>query len=153
MVGDREKCIAAGMDDYVSKPLRREELRTALARVVTGTMPPLDVKTLKSLQEDGEDEFAELIELFITSAPSSMVDMKLAVEKSDAKALAIAAHTLKGSCSNWGASPLRELCAELEVMGRLGRIDGAAAAVASVDAELYRFIDALKPYRTPQTHP
>jgi two-component system sensor histidine kinase/response regulator len=153
MVGDREKCLAAGMDDYVSKPLRREELRAALARVVTGTMPSLDVTMLKSLQEDGEDEFAELIELFVTSAPGSITDMKRALEKSDAKALAMAAHTLKGSCSNWGPSPLREMCAELEIMGRAGRIESAAAAVASAEAELYRFIDALKPYRTSKTYP
>ena len=153
MVGDREKCLAAGMDDYVSKPLRREELRTALARVVTGTMPPLDVKTLNSLQQEGEDEFAELIDLFVTSAPGSIDDMKRALEKSDARALAMAAHTLKGSCSNWGPSPLRELCAEIEIMGRTGRIESAAAAVASAEVELYRFIDALKLYRTTKTHP
>ena len=153
MVGDREKCLAAGMDDYVSKPLRREELLTALARIVTGTLPPVDVKTLNSLQQEGEDDFAELIDLFISSAPASIDDMKSALEKFDAKALAMAAHTLKGSCSNWGPSPLREICAEIEIMGRIGRIDGAAAAVASAEAELYRFIDALKPYRTTETHP
>jgi two-component system sensor histidine kinase/response regulator len=153
MVGDREKCLAVGMDDYVSKPLRREELRAALDRVQVGTMPPLDEKTLRTLQRDGEDEFAELIELFITSAPGSIAEMARAIEESDPKALAIAAHTLKGSCSNWGPSPLRERCAEIEKMGRNGTVEGAADVVASANAELYRFVEALKPYRAPHPSP
>jgi two-component system sensor histidine kinase/response regulator len=149
MVGDREKCLAVGMDDYVSKPLRREELRAALTRVRVGTMPPLDEKTLQSLQSDGDDEFAELIELFIASAPAGIAEMTRAIEETDPTALAMAAHTLKGSCSNWGPSPLRERCAEIEKIGRNGSIEGAAALVASANVELYRFVAALEPYRTP----
>jgi PAS domain S-box-containing protein len=153
MVGDREKCLAAGMDDYVSKPLRRADLDAALARVAVERMPSLDEGTLQKLQGEGEADFAELIELFITSAPASIVDMRTALGKSDPKALAMAAHTLKGSCSNWGPSPLREICAELETIGRDGRMEGVSDRIASADAELYRFIAALKPYRLADLSP
>jgi PAS domain S-box-containing protein len=153
MVGDREKCLAAGMDDYVSKPLRREDLLAALGRVrVTGT-PPLDEKTLQQLQSEGAEDFAELIELFAGSAPDSIADMRRAFDEGDAKAMSNAAHTLKGSCSNWGPSPLRDLCAEIETMGRAGSVEGAAPVIASAAAELYRFIEALKPYRTTNLPP
>ena len=124
MVGDREKCLATGMDDYVSKPLRREELRAALGRVLTGHSPTIDVGVLQNMKDSGEDDFAELIELFVESAPASVVDMQRALRENDAKGVTMASHTLKGSCSNLGASPLRDLCAEIE----RGRANGYAGS-------------------------
>jgi two-component system, sensor histidine kinase and response regulator len=150
MVGDREKCLAAGMDDYVGKPLRRAELKTALERAVTTSVAPLDPKVLQNLADEGEDDLAELIELFVETAPQSIADMRRALEKSDAKALTMAAHTLKGSCSHWGDSPLRELCARIEALGREGQLTGVADKIASAEVELYRFTGSLAPYRKPK---
>jgi len=147
MVGDREKCLDAGMDDYVSKPLRRAELRTALERVVIEPRTQLDENALRHLQGYGAEEMAELIDLFVATAPKSMTEMREAVEKSNASDLATAAHTLKGSCSNWGASPLRDLCARIEQAGREGKMAGMADLVADGEKELQRFIDALRSYR------
>ena len=147
MTGDREKCLAAGMDDYVGKPLRRAELRAALDRVLTGTAPPLDKAALKKMREESEDDLTELIELFVATSPESIAAMQRALNDADTKGLIMAAHTLKGSCSNWGGSPLQELCSEIERAGRTGQTEGIASKVASAEAELYRFIEALAPYR------
>jgi two-component system, sensor histidine kinase and response regulator len=150
MEGDRGKCLAAGMDDYVSKPLRRAEMSAALERVIAKPINAIDPNVLRNLMDEGEDEFAELTELFVMSAPSSITDMRRALEKSDAKGLSMAAHTLKGSCGNWGASSLRDLCAQIEQVGLSGKIDGAADLVASAEKELHRFMEALTSYRKPE---
>ena len=80
MVGDREKCLTAGMDDYISKPLRPAELRAALERGAARPVNPLDDDALRNLMEDGEDELAELM----ASAPTTIADMPPALEKSSA---------------------------------------------------------------------
>ncbi len=79
MVGDREKCRMAGMDDYISKPLRRTELRAVLERCATRPVNSPDDQALRGLLEDGEVELAELM----ASAPASIADMPPAFEKSN----------------------------------------------------------------------
>ena len=69
MAGDREKCLAAGMDDYVSKPLDRFDLQAALARRPGNPVNPLSPDSLSRLKTEDEEQFAELIELFVESAP------------------------------------------------------------------------------------
>jgi two-component system sensor histidine kinase/response regulator len=83
MVGDREKCLTAGMDDYISKPLRRVELRAALERGAARPVNPLDDNALRNLMEDGEDGLAELM----ASAPTTIADMPPALGKSSAAEL------------------------------------------------------------------
>ena len=80
MVGDREKCLTAGMDDYISKPLRGVELRAALERSTTRPQNPLDHDFLPKLREDGENEFAELM----TSALTTIADVPPGFGKSGA---------------------------------------------------------------------
>ncbi len=79
--------------------------------------------------------------------------MQRAIENACTADLAIAAHTLKGSCSNFGATPLRELCAQIEHAGLNGHTDLTADLVASAENELCRVIEALKPYRNPAASP
>jgi PAS domain S-box-containing protein len=153
MAGDREKCLAAGMDDYVSKPLDRSELQRALARSAGKPVKPLSADFLSKLKDEDEEQLAQLIDLFVESAPATMSAMKQALEDSRAEDLSVAAHTLKGSCSNFGASPLRDLCAQLEQLGLSGKVDGAANLVASAEKELHRLIEALQPYRKPKPSP
>ncbi len=110
----------------------------------------IDQRTLKNLGDEDESDLAELIELFVASAPKSITDMKHAVEKSDAKALTFASHTLKGSCGNLGKFPLYEICAQIEQIGRSGNLNGVGDLVTSAENELRRFIDALSYYRKPK---
>jgi two-component system sensor histidine kinase/response regulator len=143
MIGDRENCLTAGLDDYISKPLRREELRTVLERSAPGPAPPFDDEVLRTLAEEGDFELSELIDLFLASAPASLAEMRLALEKSNAEHLVIAAHMLKGTCSNFGASPLRELCAQIEQAGLSGNTDDSADLIVSAEKELQRLTEAL----------
>jgi two-component system, sensor histidine kinase and response regulator len=148
MVGDREKCIAAGMDDYVSKPSRRMELRAALNRVATTTVRQLDDDdVLRTLIEEGEDAFDRLVGLFFASAPASLAEMKRALAKTDTVDLVQSAHNLKGSCSNFGGSSLRELCTQIEQWGDGGQPGDIADLIVSVEKELAKLIERLKTYR------
>jgi two-component system, sensor histidine kinase and response regulator len=144
---DREKCLRAGMDDYLSKPLRREELRTALERSAPKPVKPFDDDALRILVEEGDFEVSELVDLFVDSAPGSISEMRLALEKSNLEHLVITAHTLKGTCSNFGAAPLRELCVKIEQAGLSGDTDSSADLILSAEQELERLIDALESYR------
>jgi two-component system, sensor histidine kinase and response regulator len=146
-VGDREKCLTAGMDDCLSKPLRREELQAALERSAPRPAKPFDDEALRILVEEGDFEISELVDLFVASAPASISEMRLALEKSNLEHLVIIAHTLKGTCGNFGAAPLRELCAQIEEAGLSGDIHSSADLVVSAERELDRLIDALESYR------
>jgi CheY-like chemotaxis protein len=87
MVGDRERCLAAGMDDYVSKPLNRAELRSALQRGAARPVTPLNEDALRQLEADDAHDLDHLIELFAQSAPGNIADMKRALQESGAKNL------------------------------------------------------------------
>ena len=95
MVGDREKCLTAGMDDYISKPLRRAELRAALERGAARPVKPLDNDAPLNLMEDREDELAELME----SAPTTIADMPPALENSGTAQPLQRRHASDISCS------------------------------------------------------
>ena len=145
--GEREKCLTAGMDDYVSKPLRGQELQAALERTGLRPVKPFDDDALRILVEEGDFEVSELVDLFVASAPASISEMRLALEKSNLEHLVIIAHTLKGTCGNFGATPLCELCAKIEQAGLSGDTDSGADLILSAERELDRLINALESYR------
>ncbi|MEP7308908.1 MAG: response regulator [Acidobacteriota bacterium] len=107
MSGDREKCLAAGMDDYVSKPLDRSELRAALERGAARLVEPFNLAVVDRLKQDDEGQLVMLIELFGATAPTDVADMRRALKQANPAGLSMAAHTLKGSCGNFG--PLRSV--------------------------------------------
>jgi two-component system, sensor histidine kinase and response regulator len=139
MQGDREKAIDAGMDDYVSKPVSREELGAVLRRWISGTpayrvpgaedrvahaRSPLDLEVIASmrgLQGEGEtDIVAELADMFLGDARPRLSALEEAVQNDDAPAIESLAHTLKGSSGNMGARGMSALCARLEDAGASG---------------------------------
>jgi two-component system, sensor histidine kinase and response regulator len=157
MKGDRERCIAAGMDGYLSKPIRPQELDEMLdsyqaaeredrpapkPRVVM-----LDCVRVDELLEriDGDRVFlAELVELFRTDYPEQIRKSREAVVNDDALALQRAAHGLKGALKNLAAPIAADLAAELEAMGKSGDIAFAASKMMELEVEVVRAVDALE---------
>ena len=162
-------CLAAGMDDYVSKPIRVEELVAALGRsrplkkmdeadsgsdgAAEGAQPEavLDPAALANLLEmvGGEADFlVELIDTFLTDAPQLMADMRQAVEQGNAEGLRLAAHSLKSIGADFGAKAFSDLCKELEAIGLAGAVDGAAELVVQAEAEYEQVKAALEAVRS-----
>jgi HPt (histidine-containing phosphotransfer) domain-containing protein len=153
MQGDRELCLAAGMDDYVSKPIRVELLIEALHRAKAhahheegggqqngGTetaVAVLDPAALANLRNVvGDDDFmVELIETFLTDAPQLIKDMETAVATNDAALLRLSAHSLKANSADFGATALYKLCVTLEGLGKNGEMVGTADLVAQLRTE------------------
>ncbi len=147
MQGDRERCLAAGMDDYLTKPIRPDELAGALEQVVpradgAPAAHALDAGALERLAEaaGGDPEFVGvLLETFADEAPAALAELRAGLDSGDAEAVRRAAHTLKSNAATFGATELAELCAEVESRARdgdltdgdagLDRIEGAYAVV------------------------
>ncbi len=161
MRGDRDRYLKAGMDDYVSKPIRIDALVQALTQgapppaadsdpdrqIEGGTTEMLDPQALEALKElIGGDAaaLAELIESFLTEGPKLCGGLERAAADGDVKEVARIAHTLKASARDFGAVALTDSCLELE---RLAKADGEAAAlqlVATVLQDYRRAEEALR---------
>jgi CheY-like chemotaxis protein len=145
MKGDAERCLAAGMDGYLAKPITADALAAALQGLQDGilafppstSVPPIDlVQTLDDL--GGEKALLEEIaELFLTDAPSSIDTLRTAVAMGDAGQTGETAHSLKGAVAALGATTAYALAAELEAMGHTGDLQGAATVVQRLDDEIH----------------
>jgi two-component system sensor histidine kinase/response regulator len=161
MSGDRERCLAAGMDDYLSKPLRGEDLDAVLARWVPASDAPqaddvasdagesdvgagehggpIDLETLGRLRTElsglgrSSDVVDSLIRQFVDTAPGQVAAIAAAVERGDCERLSQQAHGLKGSSSTFGAARLATLSSALEQAGRDGDLDQARTLSAELD--------------------
>ena len=148
--GDRDKCLAAGMDDYLSKPFSLEQLERTLRRWLPSVPsiepgePHVDPKVIESmlvLGGGGRDLLCRLIDLFLQDAPQRVLAIQEALERGDAQAVARAAHAFKSASANLGASALAQLCSRLEMDCREGSLTAAEGLVAEIEAE-YAYVSA-----------
>ena len=146
MPEDREACFAAGMDDYVAKPIRPNELANALSRARTlddngspraqGAAANLDASAVESLRDLGGEEFvAEVIDTFLSDAPALVETLRTTYEQGNTEGLRRAAHTLKSNGQTFGAGRFSKLCRELEERARSGELNGVAELLDRIERE------------------
>ena len=158
MEGDRERCLAAGMDGYVSKPLRVGELFQVMAALLppavtadeqgdaepapAGDLPPALAGALAAVGGD-RALLATVVELFAGQRPELMALIRKAIADGDGAAAAVAAHTLGGSLAVLGASQAWDAAKRLERLGKAGDVAALPEACAALEAQLDEFGEVL----------
>jgi PAS domain S-box-containing protein len=161
MKGDREMCLAKGMDGYVSKPIQPAELFDTIGRLVVAREPPsaaqpaeralpssatddlVDVAEAMNRVADDRDLLRTMISIFFEQYPLEMVKLRDALSRRDALGVRRAAHTLKGAVGNFGRKEAYMAAERLETMGRADDLGGAAPALTALEDALARLGPAL----------
>jgi two-component system, sensor histidine kinase and response regulator len=151
MKGDQEQCLAAGMDGYVSKPLKRDDLDAVLMQVLGRRAvlipppeePPIDLVSALSAVDGDRALLREVIEVFCQDYPARVEELRGAIVHGAAELMARAAHSLKGALSIFGRTVAYDLAYELETLGRAGHLVGAPAVLQMLEQELVRISTVL----------
>ncbi|HEV2492558.1 MAG TPA: response regulator [Terriglobia bacterium] len=157
MKGDRERCLRAGMDGYVSKPIQAKELLATISALVKVRTEPLvlgpevpraasglDVARLLEGVGGNEQLLREFVQLFLADSPKWLSSIRWAVARRNAKALAEAAHALKGSAGSFSLKGPYEAASKLERMGRKGGLSGAKDVLRALEQGMTRLRRELR---------
>jgi CheY-like chemotaxis protein/HPt (histidine-containing phosphotransfer) domain-containing protein len=171
MHGDREKCVAAGMDEYIPKPVRPEAIQELIERVgnkmfasssegraasspllssptpVTENVVPVDMARLSEFSGDMDDGFRELVDLYLTQTTQQLEQLRVAVDGGNAERVKSLAHSCAGASSTCGMVAIVPLLRQLEQLGSENKLAEAPPIFLSVTAEFDRIRTFL------QTHP
>jgi PAS domain S-box-containing protein len=153
--GEREVCLRAGMDDFLSKPYQVQQLAEALARVpvrpedAASLRPAVDSAELEALSKaktaTGENLLDRMVSLFIESAPELLGQIDSGLREGDVATAGHAAHKLAGGCSYFGAASLYNLCAEFERLRQAGDMQTLRGLAARIRQEYARVEIDLRP--------
>jgi CheY-like chemotaxis protein/HPt (histidine-containing phosphotransfer) domain-containing protein len=149
MKGDRERCIEAGMDDYVSKPISSDALLKAIQRLLPAegpesedrkaeesSPPPLDRATLLSSFDNDWNFFKECVHMFREDYPAMLSAIRETIGNGDAPGLRRSAHALKGMVGNFGARAIARTAFVLEEMGRRAELSHGEATYQQLAEEV-----------------
>jgi CheY-like chemotaxis protein len=149
MKGDRERCLEAGMDGYVAKPIEDAALWAEVDRLVppegatsdAASAPdasggPMNPEAVLARMGGDREAVRQLIEVFRQDCPPLVADIEAAVHDGDAKKLKAAAHTLKGMVAFFAADRATAAALALETLGEAGDLSAAAAAAGALANEL-----------------
>jgi two-component system sensor histidine kinase/response regulator len=151
--GDREKCLAAGMDDYLAKPVRKEQLEEILKRWLSarqesaapapaassaGGAALFDDAIFGALRNEGHEFFSDLTQMFNAEVPALLSRLAEALAKADAKGAASIAYGLKGTAAIFGARGMQEQAAAIDQASRTGSVELAATMLEGLHAECER---------------
>lgn len=164
MSGDRDRCLAAGMDDYLPKPLEREDVLTTLDKWLSKSSPipqqpapakpaevppltrddPIDMEAAMPRFGDDHAFFLELLSEFVEHMEERINLFHNALERGDAKELTRMAHNLKGAASNFNAQPLTNYAYELELQAKSGNMTKARECIEKIRDEVPRLREFLQ---------
>lgn len=159
MAGDKEECLAAGMDDFIPKPINLDQLREKTDMVACacnvdtypvkgdeekteGSEPGslCDLTNLRALLNNDETKVRRLIRKFMETTEKNIAELNSALETGDAEKVRLTAHTIKGAASQMGATRVQRIVMELETMGRKKKLAGLEKEFG----ELVKAYDELK---------
>ena len=163
MTGDREKCIDAGMDDYVSKPIQPEDLYSAINKVARQSQSAKEQKRTQLSQGSktfspttfdlsvametvlgNKDLFREIAGMFLDSCSDYIAKIKKGIAENDGGILEREAHSLKGAIGNFSAREAYEVAGRLEKLGKEGEMTAAAEELSNLEGALNEFASEMK---------
>ena len=163
MPGDRERCLAAGMDAYLSKPLQAQQLAQLIDSMVSASGPAPEMAPVSALcaavfdqqaalaRVQGDREMLqEIVRVFFVETPELLAAIRESIARGDSQALARAAHSMKGTVESFGAQAAREAALRPEMMGRGGDLTQAAPACTALEQEVAHLGRALVVFRGEQ---
>jgi len=161
MQGDRDKCIQAGMDDYISKPIRMRDLSSVLEKNIIKSGELSNSKEQTGIdKKSGDDAIFSYIELlermggdrknawktvnrYLDEVSHLLKVLNTSVANGDAKEITNAAHSLRGASSNAGATGVSNIARQVESAAFSGNLEGIDSIVGKIEKELEKFIDVL----------